>query len=921
MTRPLAILFVAAALARGQTTSTTGTIRGVVVDSSGASVPGALVTAVNQQTRTRREAHADTGGQFYLGTLAAGTYTVRAEATGFAPAEVGPFPLSVGQLIQQKLGLQPAGVVETLEVTEQPEAVDVTAATASVALGGDRIEEAPARSRSYLNFVLAAPGVAPSAGASSQRSMTGVRAPLADSGFTFNGMRPRNNAILIDGVDNRDETTGGNRVAIGLEMVQEFRVAGAAVGAELGGAAGGLLNMVTRSGVNVWHGDATFFAQNEFANARKPEVAIAGTPRFRRYQPGTSLMGPLRKDRTFFAAAVEHERESAQEWSDVPEAVVAPVNRALATAAYAGTGVRSVLRGLYGTQMRGTEFSAKFNHQASAKDTLSARYAYSRGSVRGEVQGPDNFADRSAQGSSLTIDHSLVGNWLRIVSPATVNEFRAQIAERTMGLEPNGAGPMLEIPGVVTLGAFARMDAGRKERHYQVVENLNTALGGHRLSVGADAHLVRFDGSLRDRFAGVFLFPTLSDFVGARPDVFVQAFGTAHTRMDTLPVGLWAQDRWEARPGLHLELGARFDRQRMPTGLPASSNNVAPRVGLSWRPVPKRPLVLRAGLGLFYDRYPLAYLNPAVQKDGNRGFEQYLTGTEAAAAFRLNRGGALAQPLPFGGQATYTASQRFPSTYGRKFSVGMEQGFGSDTSLAVEFNQISGFHLPRIRNVAGQLPPTYELNQTAMSEYTGASISLNRHFNHELAYLVTYTVGRTRDDASDFDEQPQDPRNTRADWALSRQHQLHRLAASAVFDLPVEAWDILPEWAQKAFEEISLAPIFTIGSGRPINALFTTDLFRTGAYPISARAFGLARNPFRSPRTTSLDLRVMKTFHVIHGRALLQFAAESFNLTNHANTERVSQYFASPEGKLDSYGTPLESLPARQIQFLVQLEF
>jgi hypothetical protein len=187
-----------------------------------------------------------------------------------------------------------------------------------VALGYERIEEAPARSRNYLNFVLAAPAVAPSAGMSSQRTMTGARAPLGDSGFTFGGMRPRNNAIQIDGLDNRDETTGANRVAVGLEMVQEFRVAGTSVGAELRGAAGGLLNMVTRSGVNIWHGDVTMFAQNEVFNARQPEIASESRPRFRRYQPGVSANGPIRRDSTFISGAAEYENESAEEWSNVP---------------------------------------------------------------------------------------------------------------------------------------------------------------------------------------------------------------------------------------------------------------------------------------------------------------------------------------------------------------------------------------------------------------------------------------------------------------------------------------------------------------------------------------------------------------------------------------------------------------------------
>src|SRR5260370_17724056 len=92
--------------------------------------------------------------------------------------------------------------------------------------------------------------------------MAGLRNPANDSGFVFNGLRGRNNSISIDGVDNRDETTGGNRVALGIEMVQEFRVSGTSVGAEFVGAAAGIVNVVTPSGVNISPGDFTFSPPN-----------------------------------------------------------------------------------------------------------------------------------------------------------------------------------------------------------------------------------------------------------------------------------------------------------------------------------------------------------------------------------------------------------------------------------------------------------------------------------------------------------------------------------------------------------------------------------------------------------------------------------------------------------------------------------
>src|ERR1700730_10162896 len=321
----IALSVVFAALA--QTASSTGAIQGTIVDPTGAVIVGARITARHVDLGTIRTAETDASGQFRLAGLHIGNYTMRVEREGFGSVEVSSFLVSVGQTVVQHLTLQLAGVGTKMEVRERSDAVDIAASTSNVALGYDRIEEAPAPNRNYLNFVNLAPGVSASSGSSSQRSVTGVRSPLADSGFSFAGLRGRNNSISVDGVDNRDETTGERRVAVGVEVVQEFLVFGVSVGAEVGGAAGGLVNMVTRSGVNLWHGDFTFFSQNERFNARGPEVESAMKPRFRRYQPGTSLNGPIRKDRIFFSAAIEYERESGQEFSETPEGAEQIINR------------------------------------------------------------------------------------------------------------------------------------------------------------------------------------------------------------------------------------------------------------------------------------------------------------------------------------------------------------------------------------------------------------------------------------------------------------------------------------------------------------------------------------------------------------------------------------------------------------------
>jgi hypothetical protein len=854
-------------------------VEGLIRDSSGAPIPGVQIVLVNADQGARRETASDAAGSFRLSGLPIGPYSLTAQRDGLGTVKVESLLVSVGQSVFQRLEMKPAGVTQSLEVTAEADALATSATTSDTALGYDRIEETPSLVRSYLSFVFTAPGAASSAGANTQRSMAGTRNAANDSGFVFGGMRGRNNGLTIDGVDNRDETTGGNRVAIGLEMVQEFRVAGAVVNAEFGGAAGGFVNAVTRSGTNLWHGDTTLFYQNELLNARNAEVAIAQKPLMRRWQPGVSLLGPWRRDKTFFGVAWEGAWDRGEEWSETP-----PALRAIAP---------QVRPGLYPTRERDDEASFKLNHQLPRQHSLIARYSFSRGEVANDVLTVDNYSDFTARASSLLRDHAVVAGVVSVLTPARVNDFRVQYGRRDARLWPNFRGPMVEIPGVITFGQGYRADQDRQEQHFEAVDSLNWTRGAHTLTLGASVHHVGFDGRLANRFAGLSVFPTLERFVRNQPDLVIQARAAdPSTAYGTTPVGLWLHERWQARPGLTLEAGLRYDRQWMPPGIPGTNTNFAPRAGLAWRPGASSPWVIRAGGGLFYDRYPLAWLNDAIQKDGIRGDE-----------------------LVNGVPSRYAMSPDLPATKGAKVTAGFERLLDADTKLSVDFSFVRGLHMPRTRNANLALPAVYLLENTASSRYSGVTITANRRITREVNFIGTYTTGKSWDDASDFDEHPGDPRNLRADWALSRQHQRHRVSVSGLFELPVEDDSPLPAWLREPLESITIAPIFTYGSPRPLNLLATSDLTGAAAYPLSARPAGVCRNPGLGPAVQSLDVRVFKTLDFREGRAKWFLGAESFNVLNHTNVLRVNP-FAGP-----GYGGAIEIMAARQIQLFSAFEF
>jgi hypothetical protein len=485
--------------------------------------------------------------------------------------------------------------------------------------------------------------------------------------------------------------------------------------------------------------------------------------------------------------------------------------------------------------------------------------------------------------------------------PTFVNELRGQFSRRTVALTPNAQEALIEIPGIVSLGQSWQLNASRREDHYQIAEGATLVRGGHQLTFGTTVQSVRLKARIANYFGGVYIFPSVASFVQGHPDVFLQAFGNPQTEYSTTPLGFWIQDHWQPVTGLTVEAGLRYDAQKLPKPFSNATANWAPRLGVAWHPGGKGPFVIRGGFGLFFDRYPLGFLNSAIQMDGLNGFEEYVTGAVATQAFAFGQGGTLTAPLDGVVHSIYRPDSHFPSTYSRKVTVGMERSLGPDATVSIEYSNVHGFHLPRLLNTNLALPPQYQLQQTSSSAYQGVSVSLNRRLAKELTYLIAYTWGSAWDDASDYDEQPLNPANTRMDWARSRQYQAHRIVASGIFELPWEDSLTAPHWLRSLSNRVEIGPVVTAGSPRPVNALESSDVYRTGAYPLSARPPGLGRNPFYQRGSFSLDLRVTKGFEIWKDHGVAIFGVDAYNVANHTNPLRVSPYFSTLGVPMASY--------------------
>lgn len=961
----VAFAFLLPAAALAQDSSTTATITGVVRDQTGAGISGATIALRNLTTNQTRNLVSDADGNYRATGLAVGEYEVKAEAIGFGPYFNPRVTLALGHTSTMDISLAPGDVNAQVTVLDQPPALDATQTAMTTSVDPERIEELPVNSRNYLEFTLLAPGVAPS---NSQRT-GGVNvspssgAPRADSGFTFGGMRPRSNSISIDGLDNTDETTGAARVALSPEIVHEFQIVNNGLSAEFGGAAGGAINVITRVGQNKYHGDAFTFFQNEFFNAREPysDPPPASRLRYRRVQPGVAIGGPIKRDRLFYYVAAEQEHLSAEDEAEIDRGIRSRVNALLAAGFAPRLNVRRLAAGRFRIGADETEAAGKLTYLPNSHQTLNIRFAFTDARNRGEAFDTDVLTDPSARGSAYTKDYQGTGSLVSVLSTRAVNELRGQVSTRqVLTRAGDTTGPGIEIAGLARFGRPYDADANRRETREQMVDTVALDRVRSQWKFGAGVNHVSLTDDARDGFAGLFLFHSVDDFAAGRPAVWRQAFGTAATEFGVTSFGAFVEDQWRATTDLNLNLGIRYDVEKLPTPFTTDKNNFSPRIGLAWSP--SKDWVVRSGFGIFYDRLPLAFLNEAIQKNGAQAFEQVATEATASAVFAATAGGRAITPIAGIAPSIFRADANFVTPYSLQASAGVERLLTKDVTLRADYLFTRGVHLSRTRNVnlfppvplttanaasLGFVSPTpqelgrlvfgperidprfdavYQLESSASSTYNGLTVALNKRMSDEFELLASYSFSKTTDDASDFDEQPQNPYDLRAERALSLQDVRHRFVVNALYDLPFgdeeqkgagSERDIL---IGKIFGHIELAPILTISSGRPVNPLTGADEERSLAFPLASRPAGFARNSLHTGAFINLDFRALK-YVPMGGVRKLDLVVEAFNTFNHPNVLSIDQFFGSGLTSLPKFGAPTSFAAPRQLRFSIDFEF
>src|SRR5688572_2451709 len=308
--------FAFAASAFAQAGGATAEIKGRITDPQEAVIPGALITATEEEKKISRTAFSDERGEYRLLSLTPGSYQLKVEAAGFA-TQVQVLQVTVGQTLDKDWALQIGAATETVTVTGEPPVIETERTQQSNTVNEQYIRNLPIDRRDYLTFTLLAPGVVDSNALADNSDFRVAQTP--QSGISFYGNNGRGNSITVDGAEANDQG-GGVRSTLSQEAVQEFQINRSNYNAELGGASGGVINIVSKTGTNRFGGSAFGYFRHQSLDAGDPFAIILEGNTTRRIKPdasrqqyGFTLGGPFKKDKLFFFGGYEglRRRESS----------------------------------------------------------------------------------------------------------------------------------------------------------------------------------------------------------------------------------------------------------------------------------------------------------------------------------------------------------------------------------------------------------------------------------------------------------------------------------------------------------------------------------------------------------------------------------------------------------------------------------
>jgi hypothetical protein len=728
-------------------TAGAGTITGLLTDQTGAAVPGATVVVRNTDTGIDRSTTTNDSGIYFATFLQPGHYEVSVSKTGFAKLVRKDLLVQVGQTVSIDFALPIQTTQEQVTVTGQESLIEPEKTEQSEVVSKTLIENLPIIGRRWDNFVLLTPAVTTDGGLVSYRGISGL----------YN-----NNSV--DGANNNQaffsEARGRSTVpyTYSLDSLQEFQVSASNYSAEFGQAAGGVVNAVTKSGTNAYHGDLFYYLRYPALNALdsfNKSQGIYTQSVHQQQQFGGSVGGPIIKDKLFFFLTYDGSRKVFPIAYTSSSASAFPLACPAAMSASLCTNANNYLRSLIGSYPRtGVNDLAfgKLDYQFNAANHISSSFDFV------DFHAPNAYNTNAtvnnnsvtANGPAVTHERFFVTNWDTTVRPTLVNNFRFQWGLDNEIIGANDGGPSVSIASVTAYGlpnALPR-PAFPDEHRLQFADTVSWSHGKHQIQAGVDVNAIHellinlfqgggvysYTGSAAAAFSGWAADVTgtnLGDgLTGKHYGSFAQVTdpitGVGKDDFYNNDFAGFIEDSWKVKSNLTVNLGVRYEIQNVPqpnkpnmltplTTLYTSTinidkNNFGPRIGIAYSPT--KTTVVRAGYGMFYAKtsnstfYAIRAENGVYQQTFNCTPSSCpaltfpnLIFTPPGATPQAPFAGALT-PLvtpftpPAGTQLAHGLVPDFVNPLVHEGELTIEQQLPGDMSLSLGYLFARGLHLP-----------------------------------------------------------------------------------------------------------------------------------------------------------------------------------------------------------------------------------
>ncbi len=615
------------------------TLSGKITDASGGSIAKATVTASNVATGFSRSAPSSDNGEYSVPALPAGEYKVIVEFSGFGK-QTKNITLQVGQAAELDFTLSPGEVVQKVEVEATSELAEPTRTQVSTVIQERQIENLPVNGREFINFALLSPAV--QIGDTTAGSTDVIVEPVTK--LSFAGQNINYNFIAVDGADDISTASGIQRGTPPQDSVQEFRVINSDYSTQFGRAVGGIVNIITKSGTNDWHGTLYEYFRNNKLDA-KSILSAPGLNTLRQNQFGAAIGGPIKKDKTFFFANYEGQRRGESPfYNSIVLLNIAAINNVKTNV----FGLPAEPAGL--NVLRTADYDNGFvrlDHSINDHNTFMARYFINDGRLLNQSPLNDGFDLPSAFKNNRINDQSFVASLTSIITPTIVNDLRGQFARRNFEFPVTHTQPHLEVANTFSTGVNRGNPDLYIEKRGEIVDYVTINLGKNTVSFGGNFNYVVTDESFPLFFPFEADFPSLGALLGtdgvvtgcatapACPHPFLIEFERFQAPKFTEPTlanfaqlyaggaipttirdqaraalnhtysGFYIQDKWRASNKVTVNYGVRWDFETWPSkALNNRYNNFDPRLGIAYNVGGPWNVVVRAGSGLFHGIVP-----------------------------------------------------------------------------------------------------------------------------------------------------------------------------------------------------------------------------------------------------------------------------------------------------------------------------